>query len=160
MNSVIRVSWSIYNRTSFPSNRWTKKLLRSKRNTSPLMVSMPCRVSFLHFTTLGWPPFRSAQGSGFILSTACVALARLRHSTTLHEMIPMIWGIETMVISSVKGIRIDVTIRAPESCPLSNCDQIAKMFESFGDESLGQERNTKASWNLSVAKHDRRASEV
>ena len=55
---------------------------------------------------------------------------------------------------------MDVTIGSPQSCPLSNLGQIAEMYEFFGDESLGQERDTKTSWNLSVAKHDRRVSEV
>ena len=42
----------------------------------------------------------------------------------------------------------EVTVRVPESCGLSNCDQIAEIFEFFGDESLGQERDTKTSCNI------------
>ena len=49
---------------------------------------------------------------------------RPRPSKHPHEMTPTTLGIETMDASSVRDTRIDVTIRASVSGPLSNCDQI------------------------------------
>src|ERR1043165_9555596 len=71
----------------------------STRNTSPLMVLMPCSVSSSHFKRLGCPRFVSAHGPGLIL--ACAAFDRLRPSTTLNEMMPMILGMDTMAASLV-----------------------------------------------------------
>src|SRR5262249_19548986 len=73
----------------------------STRNTSPLMVSMPRSFPSSHFKRLGCPPILSGQGP--ILILACAALDRLRHSTALHEMMPMILAMDTMAASSVSG---------------------------------------------------------
>ena len=71
------------------------------RNASALLVWMPYRIFSSHLTRLGSPPFLSAQGSCPILSVACVVEDRLRHSTALHEMTPMIFGMDIMGASSV-----------------------------------------------------------
>src|SRR6185503_15775851 len=101
MKLPILVVSSICKYTFLPSNRSTTRLSRSMYNTSPLMVLIPCRVSASHFIRLGNSPFLSAQGSRFI--PACVTLDRLKHSTKLHDMTPMIFGMDPMGASSVKA---------------------------------------------------------
>jgi hypothetical protein len=73
----------------------------SLRNTSPLMVWMPCCFSELYGRRFGGPPFLFAEGSGFPMAVVCGALNRLRHSTQPQEMTPTILGIETMMTSLV-----------------------------------------------------------
>jgi hypothetical protein len=53
---------------------------------------------------------------------------QIRPSKTPHDMTPTTLGIETMNASSVRCTRIDVTVRSPESCNLSNFDKTAEIF--------------------------------